>query len=271
MNLARAAFRLLAAIIAVSVLMLLLAGGCARGPSPVDEAPAPALPAGPDVPEGSTVIAHTVKSGETLARIADNYYGEPGRAPDIARHNGLAGDRDPVPGSVLHLPFAPAEWEGAQRRASALEPYNRGVQALAQDRLGEAERLFRLALSTAPELLDARYNLALVLLRRGQAEEAVSLLEALTESRPHDVEYRCARGNALFQSARFTGATAQFALALADQPDHRRAAFGYARSLQEEGRSTEAAAAWRRYLEMDPDSSWADAARTHLRKLSDGR
>jgi tetratricopeptide (TPR) repeat protein len=217
------------------------------------------------------VIAHTVKPGETLVRIADNYYGEPGRARVIARHNGLAGDRDPVPGSVLHLPFAAAEWAGAQRRASALEPYNRGVRALAQDRLGEAERLFRLALAAAPELLDARYNLALVLLRRGQVEEAVSLLEALTEIRPDEAEYRCARGNALFQAARFTEAAWQFGQVLARQPDHRRAAFGYARAVQAEDRFGEAAAAWRRYLELDPDSSWADAAREHLRKLSDGR
>jgi tetratricopeptide (TPR) repeat protein len=252
-------------------LALLMAGGCAKRPSPVDEPPTADPRTAPDIVDGSTVIAHTVKSGETLARIADNYYGEPSRAADIARHNGLAGDRDPVPGSVLHLPFEPAEWAGAQRRASALDPYNRGVQALAQDRLGEAERLFRLALATAPDLLDARYNLALVLLRRGQAEEAVSMLEALTESRPHDVEYRCARGNALFQTARFTEATQQFARVLADQPDHRRAAFGYARSLQEEGLSGEAAAAWRRYLELDPDSNWADAAREHLRNLPDGR
>lgn len=265
----RAVSRRLPVIVSVSALVLLLAGGCAKRPLPVDETPAPRT--APAVADGSTVIAHTVKSGETLARIADNYYGEPGRAADIARHNGLAGDREPVPGSVLHLPFAPAEWEGAQRRAAALDPYNRGVQALAQDRLGEAERLFRLALATEPELLDARYNLALVLLRRGQAEEAASLLEALTDVRPHDAEYRCARGNALFQATRFAEATRQFAHVLADQPDHRRAAFGYARSLQEEGRRGEAEAAWRRYLELDPDSSWADAAREHLRKLSDGR
>jgi tetratricopeptide (TPR) repeat protein len=251
--------------------LLLLAAGCAKRPLPVDEVPSVDPGTAPSISAGSTVIAHTVKPGETLKRIADNYYGEPGRAVAIARHNGLAGDRDPVPGSVLHLPFAPGEWAGAQRRASALDPYNRGVQALALDRLGEAERLFRLALATVPDLLDARYNLALVLLRRGQADEAATLLQALTEARPDETEYRCARGNALFQAARFTEAAWQFAQVLSQQADHRRAAFGYARALQEEGRPTEAATAWRRYLALDTDSSWADAAREHLRKLADGR
>jgi len=256
---------------AVAAGLLLLGAGCAKRPLPVHEAPPVEGRTAPSLPDGSTVIEHTVKSGETLARIADNYYGDPGRAAAVARHNGLAGDRDPASGSVLHLPFAPAEWAGAQRRAAALDPYNRGVQALAQDRLGEAERLFRLALATVPDLLDARYNLALVLLRRGQADEAATLLQALTEARPDETEYRCARGNALFQATRFTEAAWQFAQVLAGQPGHRRAAFGYARALQEEGRVGEAAAAWRRYLELDADSSWADAAREHLRKLSDGR
>jgi tetratricopeptide (TPR) repeat protein len=255
------------------VLALALAGvaGCARRPRPVEGTAVPE-PVAPPLPGADkTVISHTVKTGETLARIADNYYGEPGRAAAIGRRNGLAEGRDPVPGSVLSLEFAPSEWADAQRRAAALEPYNRGVQALAQDRLGEAERLFRLALETAPELPDARYNLALVLLRRGQAEEAVSILTALAGERPGDAEYRCALGNALFQSARFAEATGQFARVLADHPDHRRAAFGRARALQEDGRVDEAATAWRRYLELDPDSSWADVARENLRKLTDGR
>lgn len=267
----RHSVRRLPARLFVAGWLLLLAAGCAKRPLPVDEMPSvqPGIP--PSVGVESTVIPHTVKPGETLRRIADNYYGEPGRAATIARHNGLAGDRDPVPGSVLHLPFAPAEWADAQRRASALDPYNRGVQALEQDRLGEAERLFRLALATAPELLVARYNLALVLLRRGQADDAAALLQVLTEARPEEAEYRCARGNALFQAARFTEAAWQFASVLAQHADHRRAAFGYARALQEAGRTAEAAAAWRRYLELDADSGWADAAREHLRKLSDDR
>lgn len=258
-----------ALVLAASCASMLLAG-CAKRPAPVDEAAA-TRPDSPAPATDATIITHTVGSGETLSRIADNYYGDPGRAGTIARYNGLAGGHDPVPGSTLQLPFEPEEWTGAQRRAAALAPYNRGVQALAQDRVGEAERLFRLALETEPGLHGARYNLALVLLKRGQTETAVAMLEALTDERPDDPEYRCARGNALFQAARFDEAGAQFAQVVAGHPAHRRAAFGLARALQEGGKSAEAAAAWRRYLELDADSGWADTARANLRTLSDGR
>jgi Flp pilus assembly protein TadD len=258
-------------LVAALLTSALAAGGCAKRPAPVTGPVAPA-PTGLAVPEGGVrTVRHTVKAGETLARIADNYYGDPARAAAIARDNGLDPGRDPAPDSVLDLSFAPAEWATAERRAVALDPYNRGVQALAQDRLGEAERLFRLAAETAPDLPDARYNLALVLLRRGGTDEAVTLLTRLTTQRPADAEYRCALGNALFQSARFADAAAQFAIVLQGRPDHRRAVFGQARALQECGRRAEAAAAWRHYLELDADSAWADIARAHLRQPADGR
>lgn len=260
------------AVLASLMAVLAAVGGCAGGPrssgAPAPS-PAPRTPQDVGAGEGNTVITHAVRAGESLASIADNYYGDPGRAAAIAARNGLKGE--PSPGSALRLVFAPAEWESAQRRAAALEPYNRGVQALAQDRLGEAERLFRQSVQAAPDLANARYNLALVLLRRGMADDAVALLRDLTRERPRDPEYACALGNALFQTAQFGEAASWFQEALALDPVHRRAAFGRARSLQEDGRRADAAAAWRRYLELDPDSSWSATARENLRKLADGR
>ena len=49
-------------------------------------------------------------------------------------------------------------------------PYNKGVDLMAQERLAEAEKQFRLALETAPDLVAAQYNLALVLLKRGKTD-----------------------------------------------------------------------------------------------------
>ena len=255
----------------LTLVAVLAAAGCAKRPAPATGPARPAPTATVAPGDAARTVRHTVKAGETLARIADNYYGDPARAAAIARDNGLEPGREPAPDSVLDLSFAPAEWATAERRAVALDPYNRGVQALAQDRLGEAERLFRLAAEAAPDLPDARYNLALVLLRRGRTDEAVELLTRLVAQRPGDAEYRCALGNALFQSARFADAAAQFASVLRDRPDHRRAAFGHARALQESGRRPEAVAAWRRYLELDADSAWADIARANLRQPADGR
>lgn len=241
------------------VALLLLAGGCAKR---VTE-----LPHLPATGENPPRIEHRVAAGETLAQIADNYYGDPGQAGRIARANGLENPGQLLAGSLLQLEFAPDEWDSARRRASALEPYNRGVDLMAQERLAEAERQFRLALDTAPELQAAGYNLALVQMKRGKYDEAVAQLDGLIAQRPDDLDFRFARGNALFQLTRFDEATAEFETILAQDPQHRRAQFSLARSLQEAGRLGAARAAWERYLELDADSSWAAQARRHLQDL----
>jgi hypothetical protein len=244
------------ALVALALAAVLLSG--CSGP-----APSPEVSEGPG--QGLQVIEHKVLPGETLARIADNYYGDPGLAPGIARDNGLTDPGHVAEGSVLVLRFAPEQWENARRRAAALDAYNRGVDQL----LAEAEKQFRLALETAPDLLAARYNLALVHLRRGHNDEALALLDELRRQRPGDRDFQFARGNALFQLTRFEEAAGQFAAILDQEPGHLRAAFSLARSLQAAGRDREALAAWGRYLELDSTSSWAETARRNYRKLSD--
>lgn len=229
----------------------------------------PRIEAGTVVPH-ELALVHTVREGESLQRIADLYYGDPARAATVAADNGIAPDTALGAGSVLRLRFAPQEYEQARRRAVALEPYNRGVIALGTGDLEEAERQFRLALQTVPDLADARYNLALVQLRRGRADEAGELLADLSRARPLDSDVAFALGNALFQQTRYGEAAGVFAQILVREPAHRRAAFGRARALHAEGRSREAAAAWRRYLELDGTSSWAVEARRHLRELNGG-
>jgi tetratricopeptide (TPR) repeat protein len=211
-----------------------------------------------------------VRPGEDLERLADLYYGDPGQAAAIAAANELTRPADLVPGSVLHLFFGPEEFARARRRAAALGPYNRGVVALDAGDLAEAERQFRLALRTAPDLADARYNLALALLERGQTDAAADTLARLVAARPDDPDFGFALGNARFHQTRYREAAAAFAEVLARWPEHRRAAFGHARALQEAGERAAARQAWRRYLELDADSSWAARARRHLRELDGG-
>lgn len=242
----------------------LLAGGCSKKVTTV--------PATGDIetpPTADYTIDHTVAPGETLAQVADNYYGDPGFANEIARDNGITDPSRIVPGSVLRLRFTKDEWASAQKRSAALVPYNRGVDLMANERLADAEKQFKLALDTAPGLVAAKYNLALVLLKRGRTEQALVYLAELTAMRPTDTDFLFAQGNALFQSAQFDEAAVQFQAALAVDPGLKRAAFGLARSLQEGLHEQEAIAAWNRYLELDSTSSWADAARRNLKMLQD--
>lgn len=250
---------------ALLMLILIALPGCgARRPAP---ASAPQTPPRPTVEQ---TLTHTVREGESLDRVADLYYGDPARAASVAEDNGITPSTQLAAGSVLVLRFAADEYDRARQRAAALDPYNRGVAAMADGDLAEAERQFRLALRTVPDLVDARYNLALVLSRRGQAEAAADLLIPLVAERPQEGDFGFALGHALFQQTRYLEAAGIFADVLARDPQHRRAAFGHARALHAAGSRQEAIAAWMRYLELDDASSWAAEARRHLRELRGG-
>lgn len=215
-------------------------------------------------------LRHTVVAGETLRKIADNYFGDPDLAAAIATMNGITDPDRIVPGSVLVLDFDQGQWQGARQRSVALEAYNKGVDMMGQDRLAEAEKQFRLALDTAPDLDSASYNLALVLAERGKNSEALVYLDKLTASRPENTDFHFARGHSLFMVAQFAPAAAEFQEVLNLEAGHKRAVFGLARSLQEDGQKQKAIKAWQQYLELDSTTSWADVARRNLKKLRNG-
>jgi len=248
-------------VLAVAGLLGLMAG-CTKQVGP-------GVSEGDFVPADQRVIEHVVGPGEALSRIADNYYGDPQRYRDIATENGISDPGRIVPGSVLRLSFSADEWGAARKRAAAMAPYNKGVDLLNNERVGEAEKQFKLALETAPDLRAAKYNLALVHLKRGRNDRALVLLEELTSERPEDPDFLFAHGNALFQSTRFDDAAGLFAAALAHRADFKRAAFGLARSYQEGGHRQQAMTAWEDFLQLDDTSNWAATARRNLRKLQD--
>jgi len=155
----------------------------------------------------------------------------------------------------------------APRSGPALEAYNRGVAAFDRGRLAEAETAFTSALAVAPDFGAARYNLALVWLKRGLYDRAEPQLRALAAASPRDADLLFAHGNCLFHQARFADAAAVFRRLVGVVPGHREGAYSLARSLQETGRRTEAIAAWEAYLRLDTTSGWADKARRALREL----
>lgn len=259
-------------LLLLSAVTLAAAGGCAkrvvRHPPPDVPPPTPPVTVRESSPTSrSHRVTHEVLSGETLAMIADNYYGDPGRAGEIARDNGLREPERLVAGSSLVLRFSAAEWAIAEKRAAAMLPYNRGVDAFGEGRLEEAAAEFQKALAIAPDFKSASYNLALVHGRRGRYEDAERLLAALLAERPREPDVLLAYGNVLFHQTRFDAAIAEFRRLLQLDPGHRQAAFSMARALQEAGRRDEAITAWRAYLRLDSQSVWAEAARQALRDL----
>jgi len=212
-------------------------------------------------------LTHTVAPGETLRTVAELYYGDPDRAGEIAATNGLADPDRLSAGEDLLLVFSEDEWAGAERRYQARQPYNSGVDALASGRLEAAETAFDEALAIDPDFDDARYNLALVQLRRGRNEAAESLLVELRERRPDDLDVLAVLGNSLFFQTRFAESIAVFRDLLDADPRHRQGAYGLARALGEAGMVESAITAWEDYLRLDGDSAWATRAREQLREL----
>ena len=94
----------------------------------------------------------------------------------------------------------------------------------------EAEALYREALAVDPDHVEANYNLANLLEEQGDLENAV-----------------------LF-----------YRKALHEAPDFADAHFNLARLLERQGKLEEAKGHWRRYLELDPFSEWAEWARRRL-------
>jgi tetratricopeptide (TPR) repeat protein len=250
--------RAAAALVAAALILGLGPGGCSKR---VLETPSGAGARGP------RTIVHQVGPGETLALIADNYYGDPGRAGQIATDNGIQDPEQLAIGSSLVLRFSKPEWEVARRRAAAMKPYNRGVDFLEEERLAAAENEFRDALAIAPDFLNARYNLALVQMQRGRLDEAEAILAELVSIRPQDRDFLFAHGHVLFLQTRLDEAVAELRRLLTLDPRHRRGAYALARALQASERTAEAIAAWQAYLQLDDTSAWAEEARRNLRQL----
>lgn len=64
----------------------------------------------------------------------------------------------------------------------------------------EAEARLRQALYLAPGIESIRFNLAVVLERQGQFEEAIEILTELNQTNPESIDYHLALGHAIFDS-----------------------------------------------------------------------
>lgn len=128
------------------------------------------------------------------------------------------------------------EAEALYRRATELDPH----LAIAYTNLGNirfrrgddagAEALYRRALDIDASQPEAHYNLGYVMLERGDAPQAIPYFET-----------------AIARDTRF--ADAHFNLAMA---------------LEQLGQRTRARPHWKRYLEIEPQGTWAEIARQHL-------
>nr|HMQ20943.1 tetratricopeptide repeat protein [Planctomycetota bacterium] len=108
------------------------------------------------------------------------------------------------------------------------------LSTFALDREGEAMQRYLQAIEIDPDYIEAWNNLGNVLSIQGQLEDAV----------------------------------AAYSQALTIEQDYADAHCNLADTLDQLGRSGEAREHWQRYLELDPDSNWAERVRERLEDAS---
>jgi len=115
-----------------------------------------------------------------------------------------------------------------------------------------------------PDLLPARANLSLLLMRNDRPEEAIPHLRAVTQARADDANFQLFLARALLATNRLDEAIPAFEQAARLDPSSADAVLGLGQALSQQERFAEAAAAYRRAAAIDPKLAQAslDLAKT---------
>ena len=138
-----------------------------------------------------------------------------------------------APQPTSHL--GPLQQAEALNPASVLPPYLQGRIYELQDDPLRAEALYRDSLARAETFYPARRRLAELLVRRGRAEEAASLLEQNLALLPAEQTILYPLAQAYYLSGRLEEASASVARILIEDPDNAQAMLLRARVLVAEG------------------------------------
>lgn len=212
------------------------------------------------------VYLHRVDSGETLSEVAEDYYGDPERAGEIAKFNAVSADTLPR-GTVLRVPMTTEDIEKLKTREKARAAYNEGLELVEKASYLDAVGKFQEALEVDPTFVDAVYNLGVTLQTMKSYEKARVQLERAVKLRPKNAEYRFALGTSLYHLGDFSSACREFELVMETDPGNAKALYSLAVCYEKMGENEKAIAAWERYLEVDSTSAWAAEARKRLEAL----
>jgi tetratricopeptide (TPR) repeat protein len=222
-------------------------------------------------PELGQVMTHRVTRGETWQSIARDFYGDEGRARELAQDNGsdlLIGPRE---GSTIRVLLAAHEGEEVKAKLEASRVYNEGLDLASAGSYAEATIKFQQALKLNPHLHDASFNLAIAYQKLGYHRKAIDILRDLLIVVPGNTDYKYALGASLFASGEVADARRTFSDVLDKDPTNRKALFSYAVACEKTGKYDQARDSFERYLQLDPQGEWAESARSHLESLRQRR
>ena len=157
----------------------------------------------------------------------------------------------------------------AVARGDAVEWFERGCELDAESsRYAEAIEAYETALEIEPDYADAYCNLGAVRYNQGQRAEARRAFEACLSREADHVEANFNLANVLEEEGDDRGALAHYRRALAADPLYPDLHINLALLYEKLDRERPACDHWRRYLQLDPRGSWAEVARSRLKRDS---
>ena len=129
---------------------------------------------------------------------------------------------------------------------------NLGLVLLQKGQTDEAIAHYQSALQMQPDWWDAEYNLCTALLRKGQVDEAIPHCERAVAIQPGDPDAQVSLGDALLLKSRFDDAIAHYQNALITRPGDFLAEYGVGRALLEKGELDRAIEVFRAALQIRP-------------------
>ena len=159
------------------------------------------------------------------------------------------------------------------RQTSDLGPWTREAMLVAAEELEDAGRIdeaiewHRVILAKYGSNAEIVFGLGELLLRVGQVQAARERFYNAIEIDEDFVEARASLGCVLAETGQIDLAIAAFEGALAKDDHYPDVHYHLARSLDEIGRSDDATKHWLRFLQLAPQSPWADEALERLGRL----
>ncbi len=120
-----------------------------------------------------------------------------------------------------------------------------------------AEESLREALKLDDSLAYAHSNLSVVLMDKGQKDEALQQAKTAALKDSRQPIYHVVYGNALLANGDAKAAIAEYKIAIGQQKDYENAFYNLARALREDGQTMEAKVACSQAMDLDPEDTRA--------------
>ena len=177
--------------------------------------------------------------------------------PEPSANNGECPDKRVIPAAEMFAQKASQmpDWDELLKEAQTLED---------ADRVPDAIEMYRVALVAGGPRAEVCFRLAELLYRAGDLGAARERYSMAIELDEDYVEARANLACVLTETGETELAVAAFQGALESHPDYPDVHYHLARLLDDQNQPEQAEFHWHRFLELSPNSPWADEARSHV-------